>query len=48
MTHDRAAPAIWMSFAAVCGLLGTWILVRFGSAADDYRASSRSGMSATT
>lgn len=51
VTHDRAAPALWMSFAAVCGLLGTWILARFGSAeADDeaYGASSRSGMSATT
>jgi len=48
VTHDRASPALWMSFSAVCGLLGTWILARFGSAAADYGASSRSGMSATT
>jgi MFS transporter, MHS family, citrate/tricarballylate:H+ symporter len=49
VTHDRAAPGLWMSFSAVCGLLGTWILARFGTAAaDDYGASSRSGMSATT
>ena len=45
VTHDRAAPALWMSFSAVCGLIGTWILL---SRRGRYGASSRSGMSATT
>lgn len=27
-TGDRAAPGLWMTFAAVCGLTGTWILYR--------------------
>jgi MHS family citrate/tricarballylate:H+ symporter-like MFS transporter len=44
-THDRAAPALWMSFSAVCGLIGTWMLL---SRRGRYGASSRSGMSATT
>ncbi len=26
VTGDRAAPGLWMSFSAVCGLTGTWIL----------------------
>jgi MHS family citrate/tricarballylate:H+ symporter-like MFS transporter len=43
-TGDRAAPALWMSFSAVCGLVGTWIVFRVAR----YGASSRSGMSATT
>jgi MFS transporter, MHS family, citrate/tricarballylate:H+ symporter len=44
-TDDRAAPALWMSFSAVCGLAGTWMLLLRGRG---YGASSRSGMSATT
>ncbi|HSS00232.1 MAG TPA: MFS transporter [Kofleriaceae bacterium] len=28
VTGDRAAPGLWMGFSAVCGLTGTWILVR--------------------
>jgi MHS family citrate/tricarballylate:H+ symporter-like MFS transporter len=44
VTGDRAAPALWMSFSAVCGLAGTWIVFRVAG----YGASSRSGMSATT
>jgi MHS family citrate/tricarballylate:H+ symporter-like MFS transporter len=27
VTGDRAAPGLWMSFSAVCGLTGTWILL---------------------
>ncbi|HEX7841488.1 MAG TPA: MFS transporter [Kofleriaceae bacterium] len=27
-TSDRAAPGLWMTFAAVCGLTGTWLLYR--------------------
>jgi MHS family citrate/tricarballylate:H+ symporter-like MFS transporter len=27
-TGDRAAPGLWMTFAALCGLTGTWILYR--------------------
>jgi MHS family citrate/tricarballylate:H+ symporter-like MFS transporter len=27
-THDKAAPGIWMSIAAVCGLIATLILYR--------------------
>ena len=45
VTGDRAAPALWMSFSAVCGLAGTWIVFRIAAG---YGASSRSGMSATT
>jgi MHS family citrate/tricarballylate:H+ symporter-like MFS transporter len=26
VTGDRAAPGLWMSFSAVCGLTGTWIV----------------------
>ena len=32
-TGDRAAPALWMTFAALAGLAGTWILYRRGSPA---------------
>ncbi|MFX5554976.1 citrate-proton symporter, partial [Acinetobacter baumannii] len=28
MTHDKAAPGLWMSTAAVCGLIATLILYR--------------------
>jgi MHS family citrate/tricarballylate:H+ symporter-like MFS transporter len=28
VTGDKAAPAYWLSFAAVCGLIGTLILFR--------------------
>jgi MHS family citrate/tricarballylate:H+ symporter-like MFS transporter len=28
ITHDKAAPGMWMSFAALCGLLATLILYR--------------------
>jgi len=28
ITHDKAAPGLWMSFAAVCGLVATLILYR--------------------
>jgi len=42
---NRAAPALWMSLSALCGLAGTWILL--GRSAR-YGASSRSGISATT
>ena len=28
LTHDKAAPGLWMSFAAVCGLTATLILYR--------------------
>ncbi|CAE6805881.1 MFS transporter [Paraburkholderia nemoris] len=28
ITGDKAAPGFWMSFAAVCGLIGTWALYR--------------------
>jgi MHS family citrate/tricarballylate:H+ symporter-like MFS transporter len=44
-TGDRAAPALWMSFSAVCGLAGVAML---RSRLRGYGASSRSGMSATT
>lgn len=30
-TGNRAAPGLWMTFAAVCGLTGTWILYRRAS-----------------
>jgi MHS family citrate/tricarballylate:H+ symporter-like MFS transporter len=43
-TGNRAAPGLWMSFAAICGLAGTIVLYRRGA----YGASSRPGMSATT
>ncbi len=42
VTGDRGAPGLWMGFAAVCGLIGVWILYR------RYGASTRSGISATT
>jgi len=28
ITHDKAAPGLWMSFAAVCGLIATLVLYR--------------------
>ncbi len=28
VTHDKAAPGLWMSFAAVCGLIATLVLYR--------------------
>jgi MHS family citrate/tricarballylate:H+ symporter-like MFS transporter len=28
VTGDRAAPGMWMSASAVCGLVGTWMLYR--------------------
>jgi MHS family citrate/tricarballylate:H+ symporter-like MFS transporter len=37
VTGDKAAPGLWMSFSAVCGLLGTWLLFRGGGAAADRR-----------
>ena len=43
--HNKAAPALWMSFSAVCGLAGTLLL---RSRRRGYGASSRSGRSATT
>ncbi|HEX3478427.1 MAG TPA: MFS transporter [Kofleriaceae bacterium] len=42
---NKAAPALWMSFSAVCGLAGTLMLL---SRRRGYGASSRSGRSATT
>lgn len=36
---NRAAPGLWMTASALCGLIGVWVA---------YGASSRSGMSATT
>ena len=42
---NRAAPALWMSFSALCGLVGTAMLL---SRRRGYGASSRSGRSATT
>jgi MHS family citrate/tricarballylate:H+ symporter-like MFS transporter len=32
LTGDRAAPGLWMTFSAVCGLTGAWILFRRGAA----------------
>jgi MHS family citrate/tricarballylate:H+ symporter-like MFS transporter len=29
-TGDKAAPGIWVSFAALCGLFATWLLYRGG------------------
>jgi len=43
--HNKAAPALWMTFSAVCGLTGTLMLLRRRRG---YGASSRSGRSATT
>jgi MHS family citrate/tricarballylate:H+ symporter-like MFS transporter len=43
-TGNRAAPGLWMTFAAICGLVGAAILYRRGG----YGASSRPGISATT
>jgi MFS transporter, MHS family, citrate/tricarballylate:H+ symporter len=34
MTGDKAAPAYWMMFAAVCGLIATLVLYRRGGAAE--------------
>jgi MHS family citrate/tricarballylate:H+ symporter-like MFS transporter len=34
MTGDKAAPAYWMIFAAVCGLIATLVLYRRGGAAE--------------
>jgi MHS family citrate/tricarballylate:H+ symporter-like MFS transporter len=31
VTADKAAPGLWMSFSAACGLVGTWLLYRRGS-----------------
>lgn len=31
MTKDKAAPGLWMTFAAVCGLIATLVLYRKGS-----------------
>jgi MHS family citrate/tricarballylate:H+ symporter-like MFS transporter len=31
-TGDKAAPGLWMSFAAICGLLATLFLYRRGEA----------------
>jgi MHS family citrate/tricarballylate:H+ symporter-like MFS transporter len=31
VTGDKAAPGLWMSFSAMCGLLGTWLLFRRGA-----------------
>jgi MFS transporter, MHS family, citrate/tricarballylate:H+ symporter len=31
VTGDKAAPGLWMSFSAICGLLGTWLLFRRGA-----------------
>ena len=45
LLHDKAAPALWMSFSAVCGLAGIGML---RSRLRGYGASSRSGRSATT
>jgi MHS family citrate/tricarballylate:H+ symporter-like MFS transporter len=28
VTHNKGAPGLWMSFAAVCGLIGTLVLYR--------------------
>jgi MHS family citrate/tricarballylate:H+ symporter-like MFS transporter len=42
VTGDKAAPGLWMSFSAVCGLLGTWLLFRGGSPAADARRSTSS------
>jgi MHS family citrate/tricarballylate:H+ symporter-like MFS transporter len=42
---NKAAPALWMTFSAVCGLAGTLLLLRRRRG---YGASSRSGRSATT
>jgi MHS family citrate/tricarballylate:H+ symporter-like MFS transporter len=44
--HDRAAPAVWMTFSAVCGLVGTALV--FARLRSAQGASIRSGMSATT
>lgn len=43
VTGNNAAPGLWMTIAAACGLAGVAILSRRG-----YGASTRSGMSATT
>lgn len=43
---NRAAPALWMTFSAICGLAGVAMIHAARRA--DYGASSRSGMSATT
>jgi MFS transporter, MHS family, citrate/tricarballylate:H+ symporter len=32
-TGNRGAPGLWMSFAAVCGLIGTWMLYRSSAVA---------------
>jgi MFS transporter, MHS family, citrate/tricarballylate:H+ symporter len=52
---NRAAPGLWMSLSALCGLAGVWIAYRArrgagddAAEASDQGASSRSGMSATT
>ena len=33
MTGNKGAPGLWMSFAACCGLIGTWVLYRRGAVA---------------
>jgi MHS family citrate/tricarballylate:H+ symporter-like MFS transporter len=38
-TGDKAAPGYWMSFAAACGLIGTWVLYRRGAAGHAVTAS---------
>jgi MHS family citrate/tricarballylate:H+ symporter-like MFS transporter len=34
VTGDKAAPGLWMSFAAACGLAATWLLYRPAAVAD--------------
>jgi len=51
---NRAAPGLWMTASALCGLAGVWIaysarpVAGVAAEAADQRASSRSGISATT
>ena len=37
-TGNKAAPGLWMSVAAVCGLIATLVLYRTEEARNQYRA----------
>ena len=37
ITGDKAAPGLWLSFAALCGLLATWLVFRDPSRRDSHR-----------
>ena len=37
-TGDKAAPGLWLSFAALCGLVATWLVFRDPGSRDMHRA----------